>query len=168
MKKTLFMIMAFLLAFTCINAVITYSSVTSTSAGKFITYTGLTTVAVADTAANHILSPVFTYGSQISNKGIMVTGVVVAALQHSVNVAVGKVKATLQVSSDGTNFADLYSFDAYIGTGATAGKVYIIPASTEGILAPYYRVKWTGYAPDGTIYIADIFGTIRTIITTIP
>lgn len=164
MRKYMILSVLMLLMIGSLFSTITYSAITTQTLNRFAVMSGTTTVAVADTAANYILSPVFTAGYNISNKGVMIVGTVVASAQHTINTAVGKLKGVLQVSTDGTTFADLYSFDAYMSTGATAGTVLMIPTALGGVFAPYYRVKWVGYAPGGTIYAADIFGTIKTSI----
>lgn len=170
MKKLLISLVLMLAVFASLSAVITYGTVTSKTSGKFITYTGLTTVVVADTTNPYILSPVFSAGSVLSNKGIMISGVVVADLKHSTApiTAVALVLPVLQVSYDGTNFVDLLSLGTFIGTGGTAGTAYVVPASLVGYLAPYYRVKWMAYASTGIAITHDLYGTIRTLITTIP
>lgn len=167
MKKILFAMLMLVLAVSAFST-ITYSTVTSKTTGKIVTYAGLTTVAVGDTATPYILSPTFTNGSQMSNKGIMITGVVVTALKHSTNVAQGAVMPVLQASYDGTTFADLFTFGQYFTAGGTAGTTYVIPVSLTGYFAPYYRVKWVGYSTTGVINTAFMFGTIRTVITFIP
>lgn len=164
MRKLIF-ILAMVLLVAMLPATITYSTVTSKTLNTFGAYSGNTTVAVADTANPYILSPTFTIGDKISNRGIMITGVVNTSCQHTVNTAVGKLKAVLQVSADGTNFADFASYDAYMSSAATAGTILVIPISLSGVHAPYYRVKWVGYSAAGVALVADIFGKITTTIT---
>lgn len=167
MKKLLALTLMVVLAFS-LCATITYSTISSKTSGKLVTYTGTTTVAVTDTSGNAIYSPTFTKGYEISNRGIMVSATIVAAVQHTVNAAVASLKGTLQVSTDNSNWADVVTYDAYIKTGVTAGQVIIIPASTVGMLSPYYRIKWVGYNAVGAAYTADILGTITTSITIAP
>jgi len=163
-KKLIFALIMVLAVF-MLPGTITYSTITSQTVNKFAMDYGTTTVAVADTAANYIVSPVFTNGNLISNKEIIVTGTVVAAIQHTVSTAVQKLYCTLEVSPDGTNFAALATYPLYATSAATAGTVAVVPISLVSIHAPYYRIKWTGYSASGVAYTAKIFGTIRTAIT---
>ena len=160
-KITLFMTLFLLLAIS-LSGTITYSAITKTTVNKFEAQTGTTTVAVADTANIYIVSPTFTEGYRISNRSIMIVGTVVAAIQHTVNTAQSKIKATLQVSADNSNWSDWATFDAYATSANTAGTVIMIPVSLAGVWAPYIRVKYTGYSATGVINTADIFGTIST------
>ena len=164
MRKLIF-ILAMVLLVAMLPATITYSTVTSKTLNTFGVYSGSTTVVKEDTTAAYILSPTFSIGDKMSNRGIMITGVVNTAFQHTVDKAVGMLKGVLQVSSNGTNFADFASYDAYMSSAATAGTVLMIPASLTGVHAPYYRVKWVGYSAAGVALVADIFGKITTSIT---
>lgn len=164
MRKIIFAILMVMLV-AMLPAAITYSTVTSKTLNNFASYTANTTVVVADTTAPYILSSTFTYGDKMSNRGMLIQGVVNTSLQHTVNTAVGKLKAVLQVSADGTNFADFASYDAYMSSAATAGTILVIPLSLSGVYAPYYRVKWVGYSAAGVALVADIFGKITTTIT---
>lgn len=168
MRRIIPLIIVMLILAVGLSATITYSTVTTQTVNRFAVMSGTTTVAVADTAANYILSPTFSAGYSISNKGIMINGVITTALKHTVSTAVGKVLAVLQVSADGTNYVDFASYNAYMSTGATAGTVITVPVSLVGIQAPYYRVKWVGYSATGVIYTADIFGAIKTQILVPP
>lgn len=168
MKKLTIILILILAVFVTLSATITYSSITSKSSGNLAYYSGTTTVAVADTAANYIVSPTFTTGYKLSGKAIMIIGTVTTALQHSAAKAVGILKGVLQVSADNSTFADVASLEAYPMTGCTAGSSVAIPASTIGMVAPYYRIKWVGYSAAGVLYTADIFGAIKTTIITYP
>lgn len=162
MKKILILIVSMMLLVFGLTATITYSSITKIAVNKFEAQYGTTTVAVADTAANYILSPTFTEGYRISNKSIMVVGTVTTSLLHSAGTAVGKLKCVIQVSSDGTNYVDWASADAYMSSAATAGTVITVPVSLSGVWAPYIRIKWVGYSAAGVLYTAKIYGVIQT------
>ena len=166
MRKLIF-ILAMALLVAILPATITYSTVTSKTLNTFGVYSGSTTVAVGDTVAGsvpYILSPTFTIGDKMSNRGIMISGVVNTAILYSAT-PVSFLKCVLQVSANGSTFADFASYDAYMCTGATAGVVAMIPASLSGVHSPYYRVKWVGYSAAGTALVADIYGKITTSIT---
>lgn len=163
MRKLIFaiiMLMVVSLSF----GTITYGTVsTSTVATDFVRYEALTTVVVADTAANYIQSTVFTAGNKISGKEGLIVGTVTTALQHTAGTAVGKFYADVYVSADGTNFAIMGTYPAYVVTGATAGSVCVVPLKFI-TSAPYYRVRWIGLSAAGTAYTADIYGAIKTSI----
>lgn len=162
MRKLTFIVALFLFMAISLSGTITYSAITKTTVNKFEAQTGTTTVAVADTANNYIVSPTFTDGYRISNRSIMIVGTVVAAIQHTVNTAQPKLKATLQLSADNSSWSDWATFDAYATSTNVAGTVIMIPVSMNGVWAPYLRVKYTGYSSTGVINVADIFGTIST------
>jgi len=165
MRKTLILLMVMCMAVFALNAVITYSSVTSRTVDKFASYMGTTTIAVADTANPYILSPIFTSGYNISNRSIMLTGTVTTAVLHTINVTTARLVPVLQVSADGVNFADFASYPAYTGL-ATVGTVITVPISLVSVYAPYYRIKWRGYDATGVALVADLFGVIRTTVIT--
>lgn len=167
MRKLTFLIM-FLVLLIPLMGTITYSTITSQTVNKFALHYGTTTVAVADTAANYIVSPVFTMGDKISSREIIVMGTVVADCKHSVSTAVQKLYCTLEVSGDGTNFATIAIYPVYATSAATAGTVAVVPISLTTMQAPYYRIKWTGYSASGVAYTAKIFGTIKTSIIAPP
>ncbi|HNX37027.1 MAG TPA: hypothetical protein PL124_02935 [Candidatus Cloacimonadota bacterium] len=162
MRKSILILSLFLIMAISLMGTITYSAITKATVNKFEVQIGTTTVAVGDTANVYIVSPTFTEGYRISNKSIMVVGTVTAAIQHTVNTAQSKLKATLQVSADGSNWADWASFDPYMTSANTAGTVIMIPVSLQGVWAPYMRIKYTGYSALGVINVAKIFGTIAT------
>lgn len=167
-KKSVLLLILVLSVFMSLNAAITYSAVTSKSDGRFITYTGTTTVAYADTANVFILSPVFRSGTALSGKGLIIHATVVDSIQHTFSTDAGTaqsaIEAVLQVSPDGINFIDMYRAPAYRLSNPIAGAKVTVPMPTKGAIAPYFRIKWVGYSAAGVINVADIYGTITTTV----
>jgi len=165
--KRLFMTLILMFAIAMSFATITYGTVTSATIGTdFVRYEGLTTVVVADTAANYIRSPIFTYGSKISGKEGLIVGTVTTSCQHSASSAVVRLRADVYVSADGTNFAIMGTYPAYVSSAATAGTVIVVPLKFI-TSAPYYTIRWVG-GNGTTDYTADIFGAIKTSIIVKP
>jgi hypothetical protein len=155
-------ILAMLVLCVMAHAVITYGAVSYSWANELNTATTLTTVAVGDTATNYIKSTPIKI-LENTNGTIYITCSVIAALQHTINNAVVKVRGEIWGSDDGTNFGVMLASREIIMTGATAGKAFVIPMDYTLARPQYIQVRWVGMGAN-IDYAADIFGTIATTV----